>query len=211
MAGYPPWHEQDPDRLAQERRAYADAGIDVALDEDLLRRRGVVVFAGTVVAAGRAWPLSVVYPPGFPFVRPEVVSPETRLPRHQNPYSRQLCLVENTDAGWAFDMTGADLVRQAARLLDDPARQALCWPASPSTRRRPASRRVATLPAPALAYVHPFAYTLVVRAPAMLRGPFMGRGAVRIHSRGRHGDTAVTAADVRLDHGAGDRGAHPWR
>jgi molybdopterin/thiamine biosynthesis adenylyltransferase len=89
------------------------------LNEDLLRHKGLVAFGGEVVAAGIAYPLTVLYPPGFPFVRPEVISPTTQLSRHQHPYARNLCLIENSPAAWSSSMTGANMVQQAVRLLAD--------------------------------------------------------------------------------------------
>lgn len=119
MAAFPPWYEQYPDRLVREQRAYQEGGFAFDLDEALLAQRQIVVFRGQVSVGNVPYPLAVAYPPGFPFVRPEVISSGTNLARHQNPYARQLCLLENTDVGWDPAMTGGDMVAQAVCLLND--------------------------------------------------------------------------------------------
>lgn len=120
MDSFPHWFEDDPARLAEEQYAYERRGLQFVLNEDLLKAR-VVVFEGSILVGGREMPLNVVYPPGFPFVRPEVISPTTSLSRHQNPISKHLCLLPNEDDAWDFDMTGADMVEQTILLMQDSA------------------------------------------------------------------------------------------
>lgn len=115
---FKPWYERFPNRLKEEATAYSEAHLDFRLNDTLLNKHGTVVFEGTVVAGSREQPLQVVYPAGFPLVRPEVVAATTTLGRHQNPYEANLCLLSNDQAAWRETDSGAFMVRQAIALLD---------------------------------------------------------------------------------------------
>jgi molybdopterin/thiamine biosynthesis adenylyltransferase len=110
-----PWHERFPELLVRERNAYSDAGLDFKLDEGLLSRHGIVVFAGDVQVVGQLFHLDVIYPSGFPYVHPEVWCDGVSLRRHQNPYEGNLCVVPNDT--WRRTDTGAFVVQQAVALL----------------------------------------------------------------------------------------------
>ena len=115
---FKPWYERLPDRLEVEVNAYKEAHLDFQLSGALLEKHAIVVFEGEVTAAGRKYPLQVVYPPAFPLVRPEVVAASAELKRHQNPYEANLCLLPNDQAAWCETDTGALMVKQAIGLLD---------------------------------------------------------------------------------------------
>lgn len=115
---FKPWYKRFPNRLKEEADAYEAAHLGFRLNETLLNEHGTVVFEGTVVAGSREQPLQVVYPAGFPLVRPEVVAAAAALGRHQNPYEANLCLLANDQGAWRETDSGAFMVRQAIALLD---------------------------------------------------------------------------------------------
>jgi len=114
-----PWYEEDPGRLVAETQAYIDADITMSLDDNVLSRLNLVVYEGCITVDGEEIRLSVWYSPDFPYVRPEVYAPDLELSLHQNPVSKNLCLLPNVGDAWLPEMRGADLVKQAARLISD--------------------------------------------------------------------------------------------
>lgn len=120
MTPYPHWFEAKPGILEDEQREYETEGIDFTLNQELLDTRRVVSFSGYVKVAGRDLMLEVVYPPGYPFIRPEIYSRDTSLLRHQNPLGKNLCVLPNEEDEWDWTtMSGAFMVKQALRLLED--------------------------------------------------------------------------------------------
>lgn len=115
------WIDAWPDRLDYEVEAFATAdGLDFALDEEELKASKRVVFRGTLTADGRPpLKLEVRYPESFPIFRPEVFAPDLRLGRHQNPYRRNLCLLDRSSWRWNPEDTGAWLVSERVPLLLD--------------------------------------------------------------------------------------------
>ncbi|HEX8342384.1 MAG TPA: hypothetical protein VF624_15885 [Tepidisphaeraceae bacterium] len=69
-----------------------------------------LLFEGTI--AGRAWRLEIVYPDNYPWFRPEFIASDESFDHHQNPYAKNLCLMERTAGAW-------DPSWNAARLLDE--------------------------------------------------------------------------------------------
>lgn len=112
------WYERFPERLDKEEDAYRERGFDFRLDQDLLQQHGIVVFDGVITAGGEDHPLRVVYPSGFPYVRPEVIATAAALPRHQSPVLKNLCLLPNDQVAWNENDTGALMVMQAIALLE---------------------------------------------------------------------------------------------
>lgn len=115
---FAPWYSRFPERLMQEKNAYSDNSLDFRLDEKLLENHGAVVFEGELQVAGENCVMQVVYPSGFPYVRPEVVVNSVLLSRHQNPYEGNLCLLPNEESAWQETDTGVLMVRQAIALLE---------------------------------------------------------------------------------------------
>jgi len=111
------WYERFPERLSQEQEAYREAGFDFHLRTDLLKQQGVVVFEGSAEVHGNRVLLRVLYPPGFPYFRPEIICPEATLDRHQNPYERNLCVIPHEQTAWRASYSGAFMIQQAAELL----------------------------------------------------------------------------------------------
>lgn len=122
------WTEAFPTRLAAEIEAFRETeGLDFELDDAELQATGRVVFRGTFSREGHEpIALEVRYPASFPYLRPEVFAPAVQLDRHQNPYRRNLCLLDRSTRHWTSDKTGAWLaserVRELLMLLEgDPA------------------------------------------------------------------------------------------
>lgn len=63
--------------------------------------------------------LELVYPSEFPTQRIVIKANEKNLFRHQNPFEKNLCVIPHEQYGWDSSMTGAFMVKQAIRLLED--------------------------------------------------------------------------------------------
>ncbi|WKZ32809.1 MAG: ThiF family adenylyltransferase [Thermodesulfobacteriota bacterium] len=105
-----PWFEREPDLLETEKKAYLEGGMDFRLNEELLVKKKVVVFEGTIQASDGEHRLQVIYPSGFPDTMPLIRDLSKVLPRHQEPYSGVLCIEQKK--------TGADRVLEALDLIN---------------------------------------------------------------------------------------------
>jgi ThiF family protein/E2/UBC family protein B len=113
-----PWWIAAPERLAYELRKLDESGIawtvtrqDEATGELALDLKAAV--------RGKPEHFVAVFPPFFPYVRFEVYAPDWQLRRHQNPYSKNLCLIGRSSENWAIDDTlAAFIVERVALLLD---------------------------------------------------------------------------------------------
>jgi hypothetical protein len=107
-----PWTEAHPGRLEHELEAFELAeGLEFAVDQEELDRSGRVSLRGTLTMPDRdPIALEVRYPESFPYLRPEVFATALKLPRHQNPYRHNLCLLEASTRRWNPSDTGAWLV-----------------------------------------------------------------------------------------------------
>ena len=114
------WWERRPEILARELSALADLGLDFK-DDEAERVAGRIVLRGSA-PAGRLGTvdLAVVYPGSFPHTRPVIfqTSPGKPLPRHQNPFDGNFCLIGRSSDQWDPKMTAADLVADLPRLVD---------------------------------------------------------------------------------------------
>lgn len=106
------WVERFPGRLEYELADFEQRGLEFHLDEEILRRQRRVVLRGEMTVEGEPDPvrLVVAYPASFPFFRPEVYAPELELSRHQNPFERNLCLLDRSTRSWSPTETAAHLV-----------------------------------------------------------------------------------------------------
>lgn len=123
------WWERHPKILERELAALARLGRDFKVDE-AQEAAGRIVLNGSA-SAGRLGTidLAVVYPGSFPHTRPAIyqTSPGEALPRHQNPFDRNFCLIGRSSEQWDPGMTAADLVGDLPRLVElvDAGGQAL--------------------------------------------------------------------------------------
>lgn len=106
------WVSRFPGRLEFELADFERRGLAFKLDEELRKQQGRVVLRGEINVEGEVDPvrLIVVYPDSFPFFRPEVFAPELQLSRHQNPFERNLCLLDRSTRAWSPVETAAQLV-----------------------------------------------------------------------------------------------------
>lgn len=119
------WVDRFPGRLDYELDAFAERGLDFKLDEEQLAEQGRVVLTGSLTRDGEDIRLEVRYPDLFPYLRPVVFARDLQLHRHQNPYGKELCLLEPSTRAWDTDTPAAWLVAERVpyllRLLDaDP-------------------------------------------------------------------------------------------
>lgn len=108
-----PWYERYSALLEKEIEAYAEAGLNLKLNETILEKSKVVVFEGSVEAKDGVHSLRVVYPAGFPDTGPLVFDLNHQYERHQNPYEGNLCLPD-----WQRGLTGAQLVTEAVNFFN---------------------------------------------------------------------------------------------
>jgi molybdopterin/thiamine biosynthesis adenylyltransferase len=113
------WTERFPGRLEVEQQAFSNTeGCDFEFDQDLFDETQRVVFRGELRRGDQeSVKLEVRYPASFPYLRPEVFAPDLQLPRHQNPYERNLCLLGRSTENWLPSMTGAQLVSERVPYL----------------------------------------------------------------------------------------------
>lgn len=119
------WVERFPGRLEYELTDFARRKLKFALDEEQLAEQGRVVLTGLLRHNGDEIRIEVRYPDLFPYLRPVVIAPDLNRDRHQNPYDKELCLLEPSTRAWDTDTTAAWLVEKRVpyllRLLDaDP-------------------------------------------------------------------------------------------
>jgi len=111
------WFDRFPGRLERELEEFRDRGLNFQLDERQLQDQGRVMLHGLLNSEGGELELEVAYPDLFPYLRPEVYAPGLHLPRHQNPYQGNLCLLDRPTAAWKPSDTAAWLVDNQVRTL----------------------------------------------------------------------------------------------
>src|SRR5665647_1638715 len=111
------WTQRFPGRLEWELADFGRRGLPpFTLDESELAR-GRVVLTGSTTWKGQEIALRIAYPDLFPYFRPEVFAPDLTLGRHQNPYDRNLCLLEASTRAWATTESAAWLVAERLPFL----------------------------------------------------------------------------------------------
>jgi molybdopterin/thiamine biosynthesis adenylyltransferase len=127
------WYFENPQRFRQEREALERLASNSAWllpgewrVDSALR----VSWDAEIVTSGRTYPVSIQYPNHFPH-SPALVLPrgtQERWSSHQYGAGGELCLEFGTD-NWHPDLTGADLIQSAHRLLQgetpSPGQQAI--------------------------------------------------------------------------------------
>lgn len=112
-----PWWEEYPQRLEREYQALRDAGIPFEVDEDSFARGiGRITIHPTVY--GVRHDIEVTFPDLYPYFRFDARAYGLALAHHQNPVSKQLCLIGRGTDQWNVQDTVADLIcAQLAKLL----------------------------------------------------------------------------------------------
>lgn len=117
------WYLTDPLRFRSERRAIEEllGRVDwlSAADGWKIGENARITWEGEISAGGKTWSLSLRYPHHFPHSPPLVVprGDKTRWSMHQWGPGGELCLEYGSD-NWHPDITGADMLESAHRLLE---------------------------------------------------------------------------------------------
>lgn len=123
------WWERHPEILERELAALAELDLDFKVDEAQMAASRIVLNGSAPAGRLGTIDLAVVYPGSFPHTRPAIyqTSPGEPLPRHQNPFDRNFCLIGRSSDQWDPSMTAADLVGDLPRLVElvDAGGQAL--------------------------------------------------------------------------------------
>lgn len=68
---------------------------------------------------GEAINLEIIFPDNFPFFRPQVLAKDLKLPRHQNPISCNLCLLDRETMNWDIQSIGTFLQERLPKVLKE--------------------------------------------------------------------------------------------
>jgi ThiF family protein len=113
-----PWWERWPGRLEWELQSLRDANIQFEIrNQD--SRTGLFDLSMEVPINGELVKLEVHFPALFPFTRVEVFAPGLNLDWHQNPYTKNLCLIGRSSDEWSTnESTAAFILGQLKKLLE---------------------------------------------------------------------------------------------
>jgi hypothetical protein len=122
------WWEAFRERYDAERRRLTEAGIDFREDSDALAR-GVLRLHLTVKHNDEPLQLWATFPDLYPFFRFEIQIHKWNLDRHQNPFTKHICLFQSSTWNWRpssdfladFLMERVPKVHKAARSNDVPS------------------------------------------------------------------------------------------
>ncbi|HUT59187.1 MAG TPA: E2/UBC family protein [Phycisphaerae bacterium] len=93
------WWELYPDRLEYELKALDEAAIEYKRDEEAFSE-GVLCLHLSVTVDGEPLNLRAVFPDLYPYFRFEVFAPSLNLSHHQNPLTKNLCLIGRSTELW---------------------------------------------------------------------------------------------------------------
>lgn len=86
------WWERWPHLLSEQLQELEKAGIKYSIVKKD-PREGILVLRLDYEYEGHALELEAVFPDLYPFFRFEVKGLNLELPRHQNPFNKNLCLI----------------------------------------------------------------------------------------------------------------------
>ena len=103
-----PWYKANPDFLIKEEEALTAAGVVYEIDatagsQGILKINLVIENTNSNFdLTGMAGPISleVIFPDNYPYFRPEVHGNNLNLPRHFNPFGKNLCLIPRPTENW---------------------------------------------------------------------------------------------------------------
>ena len=111
------WYVKDEDRYHRELQALDEAGIKY-IEDQKAKAQNILCLCLTISKENPNFKgldtdleLSVIYPDLYPFFRPEVYSSTLKLPRHQNPFGKNLCLLPRSTSSWRPEDTLAELLK----------------------------------------------------------------------------------------------------
>lgn len=109
------WWQTGERSVDDEARWIAEAGLDFALDEDVLTQHGVVLFRGRLALDGQHTNATLIFPTGYlAGEHPVVSAPDLDIGRHRAP-DGTLCLTHDV-LGSEAPMTGAEAIERAQHL-----------------------------------------------------------------------------------------------
>ena len=109
------WWDEWPKRLEMELKALDDAGIPYQRDEDWFRK-GVLKLHLQPTISGETLDLVAIYPQTYPYFRFQIFGRGLDLPRHQNPFEGNLCLIGRSTWNWHTTDTVAGYITDSKRL-----------------------------------------------------------------------------------------------
>jgi hypothetical protein len=93
------------------------AGINYSIDE-VARTEGILRLNLSIPSEeGEPLKLQATFPDLYPYFRFEIRAPELDLPHHQNPFSKNLCLLGRSTRNWNTDDTLAKFIRERVPLV----------------------------------------------------------------------------------------------
>lgn len=105
-----PWWQRFPDVLERERQGFVVSGMEAEFDTSV--RIGQMV-ARTVYRVGeREIRLDVIYPPEFPYFRPEIIAEGESFSIHQGLIDKKLCMTGSRSGEWYQFKTAAALIQE---------------------------------------------------------------------------------------------------
>ena len=110
-----PWWERWPERLECELGALDAAGIRYRIIE-AARAAGYIRLELWPEVDGEPLRLIATFPDLYPYFRFEVAAPDLKLPHHQHPIGKNLCLIGRATRNWDSDDTLAAYVRERVPL-----------------------------------------------------------------------------------------------
>ena len=115
-----PWWEVWPGRLEHELKALDDAGIGYERDKRAFSEGKLVLRLHAKIADADVR-LEALFPDIYPYTRFELIAPELNLRHHQNPISKNLCLIGSATENWHVDDTLAAFIRDRMPLVIEAA------------------------------------------------------------------------------------------
>jgi hypothetical protein len=103
------WWEIWPGRLEYELAALETAGIAFKRDAGALSR-GKLALRLKVPFGSENLNIEARFPDVYPYTRFELFAPDLNLPHHQNPISKNLCLIGRASRNWNVDDTLAEFI-----------------------------------------------------------------------------------------------------
>ncbi len=112
------WWEQWPGRLDYELEELKRLSISYKIDEEAFKG-GLLVLTLTYNLNGKDIELEITFPELYPYFRFEVKAPFLDLPKHQNPFGKNLCLVGRSTENWdPRDNLAKFLSEQLPKVID---------------------------------------------------------------------------------------------
>ncbi len=111
-----PWWQQFPGRLEYEVEELKRIGAVVQRNERLFQE-GRVELVVQVVLGGEELKLNVRFPDLYPYFRFEIIAADLELSHHQNPFLKNLCLINSPTENWRTTDTVASFIRERLPLV----------------------------------------------------------------------------------------------